>query len=150
MRRVSVYERRGEGNEIPMTPLIDVVFQLLVFFLWTSSFQIIEQTLPSGVSDLSGSAPAEITEPPPPEEDFDEVIVRILYQQGRVRWLVNDQDAASLREVRGRLGDIAAIQRDVPVIVHPDLDTPLGVVINVYDLARLVGFEKVAMTVENE
>ena len=33
-----------------MTPMIDVVFLLLIFFVWTASFQIVEQILPSEIS----------------------------------------------------------------------------------------------------
>ena len=35
-----------------MTPMIDVIFLLLVFFLATSSFQVVEKLLPSSVSKV--------------------------------------------------------------------------------------------------
>mgnify|MGYP001380259885 CR=1 FL=1 len=39
-----------QTNDSPdLTPMIDVVFLLLIFFICTASFQIVEQTLPSGV-----------------------------------------------------------------------------------------------------
>jgi biopolymer transport protein ExbD len=148
MRRVSVFTRRGETNDVTMTPLIDVVFQLLVFFLWTASFQVVEHALPGSISTLGGTAPADTRTPPPPEEDFDEVIVRVSYTGGRVAWTVNDSPLGTLNEVRGRLRSIGQINREVPVIVHPDPDTPLGAAINVYDLARVEGFVDVAMAVD--
>ena len=34
-------------------------------------------------------------------------------------------------------------QTDAPVILHPDPEVPLGHVIDLYDLARLIGFAKI-------
>ena len=39
----------GDRQDVTMTPMIDVVFLLLIFFICTASFQIVEQTLQSGV-----------------------------------------------------------------------------------------------------
>ena len=135
-------DRRGE-MEIKMTPMIDVVFLLLVFFLWTASFRIVEQVLPSHLSEVAGSMPANAQEPPPVDEDFDKVVVRVRWIDGRPRWRINQIDVDNLRDVRGRLETIAEIKRDAPVILHPDKEVPLGHVIDLYDLTRLVGFEKI-------
>ena len=53
MRRKSPLVRRAGDIDIDkaMTPMIDVVFLLLVFFVWTASFQIIEHVLPSKRSE---------------------------------------------------------------------------------------------------
>ena len=40
----------GSGYDIPMTPMIDVVFLLLVFFVWTASFQLVENRLPGAIA----------------------------------------------------------------------------------------------------
>ena len=45
MRRRSPFARR-DSLEIKMTPMIDVVFLLLIFFVWTASFQVVEYLLP--------------------------------------------------------------------------------------------------------
>ena len=56
----------------------------------------------------------------------------------------------SLAELRQTLTTIASIKRDAPVIIDPIGDVPLGDVIDVFDLARLVGFEKVQFAVAEE
>ena len=143
MRRPSPYvDRRGE-LEIKMTPMIDVVFLLLVFFVWTASFQIVEQVLPSNLSEMTGSLPVNPDEPPPVEDDFDKVVLRVRWVSGQPAWRINQIDVSNLQQVRTRLETIAAIKRDVPVILHPDKEVPLGHVIDLYDLARLVDFEKI-------
>ncbi|MHB0957822.1 MAG: ExbD/TolR family protein [Pirellulaceae bacterium] len=143
MRRFSPYlQRQGEVN-IQMTPLIDVVFLLMVFFVWTAGFQVAEYMLPSHLLALSGTGVAAQDEPPPPEEDFDQVVVRVLWIAGQPAWKINDASVETLREVRSRLEGIIAIKRDAPVVLHPDQEVPLGHVIDLYDMARLVGFKKI-------
>lgn len=143
MRRPSPYVDRRDEIEIKMTPMIDVVFLLLVFFLWTASFQIVEQVLPSHLREVAGSQPVTSDEPPPVDEDFDKVVLRVFWSNGQPRWRINQTDVSSLQQVRTRLETIAAIKRDAPVILHPDKEVPLGDVIDLYDLTRLVGFEQI-------
>ncbi|MCU0960717.1 MAG: biopolymer transporter ExbD [Pirellulaceae bacterium] len=143
MRRPSSYLSRGEELDVTMTPLIDVVFLLLVFFLWTASFQLVEQMLPSRLTAVAGAAPSLRDEPPPPEEDFDRVVVRVRWHDGQPSWQINDTVVDSLAEVQRRLQDIAAIKRDAPVILHPAQEVPVGHVIDLYDVTRLLGFERI-------
>ena len=56
MRRPSVFHRDQGALEIKMTPMIDVVFLLLVFFVWTASFHAVEYLLPSSLSQQLGNA----------------------------------------------------------------------------------------------
>lgn len=144
MRRQSPYLGRQTDVSIPMTPLIDIVFQLMVFFVWTAGFQIAEYMLPSQLSPLTGTGAATADElPPPPEEDFDRVVVRLLWIGDRPAWKVSDVSVETLSDVRTRLETIFQIKKDAPVVLHPDPDVPLGHVIDVYDLARLIGFAKI-------
>lgn len=143
MRRPSPFIDRGNGINVQMTPMIDVVFLLLVFFLWTASFQIVEQVLPSRLMAASGGQPATADEPPPPEEDFDRIVLRVTWTPSGPAWQLNDRRIDSLAQMRTQLELIAGIKRDSPVILHPDQDVPLGHVIDLYDVTRLVGFEKI-------
>ena len=78
MKRVSPLVRQGSDTDMDsaMTPMIDVVFLLLVFFVWTASFQIVEQILPSEMSAQFGSDSSDQVDPPPPK-DFEDVVVKI-------------------------------------------------------------------------
>src|SRR5690606_38208473 len=106
---------RDSAIEIPMTPMIDVVFQLIIFFLCTASFQIIEHALPSAVSVTSGSEASASPPPPPPEADFDEIVVRIVRENDAVVWRVNEIPFTSVRAVRERLRQIGSVNRQSPV-----------------------------------
>jgi biopolymer transport protein ExbD len=143
MRRPAAFSQRDRGLDVMMTPMIDVVFLLLIFFLWTAGFQIAEQVLPSSVSTAPGTQPSAAESPPPPEADFDDVVIRILWSDGKPAWRVNQTPVATLAAVRQTLASLARIKSDTPVILHPDPGVPLGHVIDLYDITRLEGFQKV-------
>lgn len=148
MRRTSPLVRRGSEIDFDsaMTPMIDVVFLLLVFFVWTASFQIVEQILPSKMTAQLGSEPVENIDPPP-QDDFNDVVIRIGWDGQTPSWKINDQALESLAAVQGQLEVIVDIQADALVILHPDPIVPLGVVIEAYDVAKVAGFEKVSFAV---
>jgi len=141
VKRPSVFRRANYGLDVKMTPMIDVVFLLLVFFVWTASFQIVEHLLPSNLMAVAGQGdPMEID---PEEAEFEPVVVRVRISDGRPLWLVNDTPRDSLKQVGEMLRVLADIKGDAPVILDPDPGVPLGDVIDLYDLARLAGFVRI-------
>ena len=143
MRTPSNFTDRRTSIDLQLTPMIDCVFLLLVYFIWSSSFTIAEQSLPSQLSPLPSGGGPVVDTVPDPIEDFEPLVIRLSLESGRVAWTVRDVPMQSLAQLRDSLATAARIKRDAPVILHPDPDVPLGDVIDVYDLARLVGFEKI-------
>ncbi|MEE3368370.1 MAG: biopolymer transporter ExbD [Planctomycetota bacterium] len=142
MRRPELHQRTRGDLEISMTPMIDVVFLLLVFFVWTASFQVVENMLPTSLLTVAGTQVTEMAEPAP-DVDFDEIVIRLIWENGVLRWQINNMRVASLEEVRSRLNQIAAIRQSATVILHPDQEVPVGDVVDVYDQVRLAGFKQV-------
>jgi biopolymer transport protein ExbD len=132
-----------------MTPMIDVVFLLLIFFVWTASFQIVEQVLPSNLTAAAGSQAANDSQPPPPEADFDDVVIKVHWNanQETPSWEVNDTRLDSLANVRDRLRTIGSIKQDAPIYILPDENAPMLHVIDVYDAARLEKFPQVNLAI---
>jgi biopolymer transport protein ExbD len=148
MRRSShAFDRRSTLG-VTMTPMIDVVFLLLVFFVWTASFQAIERSLPSRLLATPGSGSA--AEIDPELADFERVVVRVQWRDNQPSWQVNDRPLAGLDQVRQTLAAIAAIGASVPVVIDSAPEVPLGYVIDVYDLARLEGFGEVQFAAPEE
>ncbi len=141
MRRPT-YTTRRSPVDLQLTPMIDCVFLLMIYFIFSSNFDVPEQSLPSQLSAATGSGAAS-TDTPPPEADFEDVVVRVLWQGSAPNWTVNDSPVPSLAALKQSLAQVARIKRNAPVILHPDPDVPLGNVIEVYDISRLVGFEKI-------
>jgi biopolymer transport protein ExbD len=134
----SHHDRQPLG--VPMTPMIDVVFQLLVFFICTVNFEVIEDLLPTNLAVAGGTSTATPIDVPP---DLEHVIVKAEVRGGRVQWTVNQRPCDSLAEVQDVLRVVAQIDASLPVILDVEPDVPLGDMIDVYDLCRIVGFEKI-------
>lgn len=132
-----------EPLELKMTPMIDVVFLLLVFFLWTSSFEEPEFLMPSAIADPPATAGSTDPQPSPPSEPFDEIIVRIHWNNAAATIHLNDQLLPSIDALRQRLQAILDVGAVPPVIVDPDPEVPMGTAIQVYDTARHLGFDRV-------
>ena len=147
MRRPSTHLHQPGAVDIDqaMTPMIDVVFLLLVFFVWTASFQVIEQILPSELSSQIGNQQSALT--PPPIKDFEDIIITVSYANGRPGWTLNQQPIKRIAEIEKRLTAIATVNAAAPVILHPQPNVPLEFVIQSYDAAKLSGFTKVAFAV---
>src|SRR5256885_12886634 len=95
MRFPSTFSRRTPV-ELQLTPMIDCVFLLMIYFLVASSFTISEQMLPSQLSALAGGGTSTIDTPPPPEAGFEKIVVRILWQGTSPAGAVNDTPGGPL------------------------------------------------------
>ena len=131
---------RDRDNQV-MTPMIDVVFLLLIFFVCTASFQIAEAVLPSPLA-TGGTTPVEL----PPELTevlLERVLIEVL-QEGRItRLAINGQVCATPARLSEMLRAVASIDRTLPVILDIAGETPLAAAIDVYDRCRLAGFQRI-------
>ena len=64
-------------------------------------------------------------------------------------WQVNDGPVATPAEIYKQLEIIASIVADAPVIIHPDPEIPLGIVMEAYDYARAAGFDQIQYAVQD-
>jgi biopolymer transport protein ExbD len=145
------------GIDLQMTAMIDVVFLLLIFFLWTTSFEKPEQDLVSGVAISSGTASGGSNQSPAPTQPWFEDLV-ITLQPGdtaaanadnRIRLRLNDQIVA-LSDLRLRLEEIASLGVQPPVIITPMPGVTIGDAIKVHDSVKLAGLTKILMTVDDQ
>lgn len=146
---LSTRGRRGSQRprrpiEIMMTPMIDVIFLLLVFFLATSSFQIVEQLMPSNVSKLSPAAGAGESPPPEASDDvLEQVVVKLEYAESGAIAKLNGVALAQLTDLRQRLLTMSGVRANVPVIIDPEPLVQAADVVTVYDWARQAGLTRV-------
>ena len=130
--------------ELMMTPMIDVIFLLLVFFLTTSSFQLVEHLLPSAVSDESAATGSSDQPPPEPTQDaIDQVVIKLKLAGQRPVATINGSELADFSQLKARLLALGSVGADVPVIIDPAGDVPAKDVVQAYDWARQVGLSRV-------
>ncbi|MEX2168945.1 MAG: biopolymer transporter ExbD [Pirellulales bacterium] len=139
--------QRESTSDVNMTPMIDVIFLLMIFFVCTASFQIAEELLPTNLLVQGTSTEAPTAENPP----LEQIVVRGQRAVQSTVWQVNDGVAVSQDQIQPLLRALAGIDRSLPVVLDVDGNVPLGEMIEVYDLCRAVGLDKVqfAASVEN-
>jgi biopolymer transport protein ExbD len=143
--RVPSHHDQPARSDVAMTPMIDVVFQLMIFFICTASFQAAEELLPSHLAIASGTstpAPIEL------EPELERIVVKASFADGATLWVVNERVCDSLPQVRDVLRAVAEIDRTLPVVLDVAGEVPLGDVIDVYDLCRLEKFEEIQFAVK--
>ena len=126
---------------VSMTPMIDVVFLLLIFFVCTASFQIAEAVLPSPLATGGTTAvqlPPELTEVP-----LDRLLIEVSQEGRSTRLAINGQDCPTPARLSELLRALASIDRTLPVILDIAGETPLAAAIDVYDRCRLASFQRI-------
>ena len=138
-----------DSLELKMTPMIDVVFLLLVFFVWTSSFELPEFDLPGSLAELPMGA-AETSTDTPPVEKFDEIIIRLLWQGEETQIMLNGQEMEQMSDLKARLAEITSLGVQPPVIVDPDEKVTMDLAVQAYDAARAAGVDRVLFAAKPE
>ena len=140
---------KDDSLELKMTPMIDVVFLLLVFFVWTSSFELPEFDLPGSLAELPMGA-AEATTDTLPVEKFDEIIIRLLWQVEGTQIMLNGQPLDRMSDIQDRLTEITSLGVQPPVIVDPDEKVTMAFAVQAYDAARAAGVDRVLFAAKPE
>ncbi len=123
---------KTEEIGLDITPLIDVVFLLLIFFMVSTTFE-----RESEVNITLPEASKEITQPKP-----DAINIAIDAQSHiyiNDRELLNTQLSTIKQGIYDALGNL----EDAPVIISADAQTPHQVVIKVMDAARQLNLVRI-------
>ncbi|MFH1613375.1 MAG: biopolymer transporter ExbD [bacterium] len=116
-----------------LTPLVDVVFQLLIFIILSSSFVMqpgIKVNLPSTVSS---------------EAQLEKEIVISLTEEG-VIYLMDSP--ISIIDLPKKLKGLISFSKDKILIIKADENTRHGLVVKVMDIGKIVGVEKLAIATQ--
>lgn len=128
--------RRRIDIIVDVTPLIDVVFLLLIFFMITTTFinsPGIEVELPKAAYSDSQAQPSDITVAINGDGE-------LVYQHKRV----------SLEELSALLESKVVENPHATVIVQADEKVFHGLVVRVMDIAKAVGFSKLAIATQQD
>ncbi|OYP37757.1 ExbD/TolR family protein [Rhodopirellula sp. MGV] len=135
--------RASSELEVKMTPMIDVVFLLLIFFVWTSSFETPEYDLPGAIAESPEGGSTANTDSPPPVEPYDEVIIRLGKREGLLSIQLAGDPVESFEELQERLAAIISLGVQPPVIIDPEGTVQMEQAVRAYDIARAAGADRV-------
>ena len=124
MRRLAK-QQEDNGAEIDLTPMLDVVFIMLIFFIVVASF--IKE---AGV-EVNRPDDNQQTDP----EDSVSIVVEVAADNQI--WMENRRD--DVRAVRANIQRLLAEDPEAPVTVKVEKGAEAGVVVDVADAAREAG-----------
>lgn len=130
--------RRPPPQEIRLkiTPLIDMVFLLLVFFLLTSSF-----VLQEGIKvDLPSAKSSEI------QQEKEEIVISITKDNE----IYLNQRQVDLETLSQGLVEIIKEDPNKPVVIRADKGIILEMAVKVLDIVRLSGAKRVVISTKIE
>jgi biopolymer transport protein ExbD len=124
--------RGGDEAEINITPMLDIVFIMLIFFIVTTSF----------VKEIALELNRPASEPQEEKEIAELITVRIA-TNGQIE--VGNR-LVDIRAVRANIeGELATRGFDTPVVVIADREADSGLMVRVIDQARMAGAENVSL-----
>jgi len=115
-------------KEINITPLVDMVFLLLVFFMLTSNF--------IATPGIKINLPKAVT-----SEVIKDKNIIITVNSENVIYL-NDK-LISLAELTSHLSEKVSLDKEIPLLIKADQNTQLGSVVMVWDICRKVGISQI-------
>mgnify|MGYP001217060343 CR=1 FL=1 len=135
MRNRHSRRQSGAVAEINMTPLIDMVFILLIFFIVTTSF-----AKETGVDVNRPSAKTAV------KKELANIMIAIT-ASGEIKM---ERRTIDRRAVRAHVERMHAENTEGSVIILADKEAKTGLLIEVMDQARLAGVANVSIAAEHD
>ena len=128
---MKLFEKLPRKISINLTPLIDVLFILIIFFTVSSTFLEqpgIELKLPEAESSQSHTAQKVI-----------------IYVDKDENLFLND-DSVTIDNLVKSVESLISAQTDKSVVLHADQQVPHGIIINIMDRLRKQGIYKIVIS----
>lgn len=135
---MQLHSLKTEDPEISLTSLIDVVFLLLIFFMVSTTFEqaaVLKVDLPEA---------SNVSQPENRVDSF-ELVIDINGQ-----YYLNDRQLVDGRPstLRSAFNEAAGENRDIPVILRADAETPYHFVVTAMDVTAQLGFTRLSLATE--
>ena len=126
--------QKNDVTEINITPMLDIVFIMLIFFIVTTSF----------VKEISIDVNRPTKSPIKEQKKSDVISVRIL-DSGQI--LIQDRLIA-LDAVRANIESSLALKPQASVVVVSDREADAGLLVKVIDQSRMAGAANVSLAAQ--
>ncbi len=126
------HSQTEEESEVNLTPMLDVVFIMLIFFIVTASF--------------IKEAGLDVNRPDVPETNVPEQNVSIVVNLTELNEIRIDGRIIDPRAVRANIERMHAEEPDAPVVIRPHVKSKNSLLITVMDAARQAGVYNISLT----
>ena len=123
-------ERKDEDGNIDLTPMLDVVFILLIFFVVTATF-LSESAIDAASSDRSDA--------PPPEDMEESRNILVELGQNNEITLNGEPRPVTTSQIRPNIDRLRAENPAATVIIRPHQRSSVETLVLVMDAARQAG-----------
>ena len=117
--------RSEDNTKTNLTPMLDVVFIMLIFFIVTATF----------VKEVGLDVNRPLGDPPPVSPDKKSIVVRVT---SRDRIFIAQREVDALA-VRANIERMHAENPEAPVIIQPHPESSAATTVLVIDSAKLAG-----------
>jgi len=128
--------RKQDEPDVNLTPLIDVVFLLLIFFMVSTTFK---HEFEVGI-ELPQSSSEKALENTPVDITID--------AKGRYYIDGHELISSKIETLKQALRKVAGDNRKVPIVISADSKTPHQAVITAMDAARQLGFSRLTFATQ--
>jgi len=140
MKLVPPSRLKRKEMELQMTAMIDVVFQLLIFFMLATSFKALEGRLDA---TLPRSGAAEAPQLSEREMDLEMITIKLESAGDRVKIVLNDAPCDGFRELAGKLVQLRKVL-SIPVVIDAKPDIKFQFVITALNVCAWANIEDVS------
>ncbi len=139
MKKISG-KHKADDAKIDLTPMLDVVFILLIFFVVTATF-LSETAINAASSDNNNN------ETPPEDTDKKNILFEIgpnneIILNGNPRPIIETQ-------IRSNIDQLKAENPAASVIIQPDDDSDVATLVMIMDAARQAGMQNISIVEPN-
>lgn len=121
--------------EVDMTPMLDIVFIMLIFFIVTTSF------VKEAGFDINKPQAAQATKKPSAN------IFIAVDKTGRIHM---EKRVVDIKRVRANVERMLAESPEAAVMIMGDIDAKHGIIIKVMDQVKAAGIDKLMVNAEGE
>lgn len=122
----------GTGSTLDLTPVVDVVFNLLIFFALSLNFAATSGGINVKLPSATSAEPVKI----------EQLTINLTKDGG----IVYNDDTIDENELKEKLKEVE--DKDSLVIIRADNDVPHGKVVQIMDIAKSEGLSKLAFAVQ--
>ncbi|MGD8618762.1 MAG: biopolymer transporter ExbD [Gammaproteobacteria bacterium] len=124
----------SDEPEVNLTPLIDVVFLLLIFFMVSTTFE--------HQSRIQIELPEATAEASKPDDESLEIII-----DAQGRFFLGEQQVVNteLKTLKGAISKVVGEREGLPVIIRADAKTPHQAVITALDATSQLGMTRISL-----
>jgi len=134
MKKLAGNRKKDEGN-IDLTPMLDVVFILLIFFVVTATF-LSEQAIDAASNEDNET---------PPEQDDDKKNILVELSQNNEITLNGEPRAIIPSQLRANIDRLKAENPAASVIIRPNERSSVDTLVMVMDSARQAGIGSISI-----